>query len=44
MIKAFKSYDTVIKQPKEKEPETQKHEKDYNSIRKIVLSNSNIKK
>ena len=39
MIKQIKTYDTFIKQPKEKdiekEPETQKHEKDYNTIRKL---------
>ena len=39
MIKQIKAYDTFIKQPKEKdiekEPETQKHEKDYNTIRKM---------
>ena len=48
MIKQIKTYDTFIKQPKEKEiekePETQKHKKDYNTIRKIVLSTNTIKK
>jgi hypothetical protein len=47
MIKQIKTYDTFIKQPKdkdiEKEPETQKHEKDYNTIRQIVLSNILLK-
>ena len=47
MIKQIKTYDTCIKQPQEKEiekePETQKHEKDYNTIRKIVLSKILIK-
>ena len=47
MIKHIKTYDTFIKQPKEKEiekePETQKHEKDYNTKRKIVLSTNTIK-